>query len=143
MTGRNIYDVAMTCLKNIKKESTIAVEWLDDGETLPSGKSWDDLYDHIISKSCEISNEKSNYTGWIASKVLTRFNNIGMNLISALAPGEDVKDDCGRKDCRRKQIQQKDVEIYILVGGRSVISKKTGFEFRGASSCDRNGAGER
>ena len=65
---------------------------MDDGEALPSGKSWDDLYDHVISKSSEISNEKSNYTGWIVFEVLTQFNDVGVNLISALAPGEEVKD---------------------------------------------------
>ena len=99
---------------------------MDDGEVLPSGKSWDDLYDHIISKSTEISNEKSNYTGWIAFEVLTRFNDVGVNLISVLASGKDVKDNCGHKDFRRKQKQQKDVERDISVGGGSEISKKRG-----------------
>ena len=60
VTGRNIYDLAMTVIRNVKNTGAVAEKWLDDGKTLPSGKSWDDLYDHVISKSSKIFNEKSN-----------------------------------------------------------------------------------
>ena len=92
----------MTLVRNIKKASAIAEEWLDDKVYLPSGKSWEDLYEHVISKSSEISNEKSNYTGWIAFEILEKFNDVGVNYISALTPGEDGKDGSGRADFWKK-----------------------------------------
>jgi len=39
-----------------KKTIVIAEEWLIDGE-LPSGKTWEDLYAHILSEGSKI-NEK-------------------------------------------------------------------------------------
>ena len=56
--GRNIYNLVFAVIYNLKKSSAMADEWLDDGETLPSGKSWEDLYDHVLSNSREISNDK-------------------------------------------------------------------------------------
>ena len=54
ITGRNVLDLAKLALKNVKKAIVIAEEWLTDGE-LPSGRSYDDLYAHILSKYDDIN----------------------------------------------------------------------------------------
>ena len=55
VTGRNIYDLALQMIRNLKKASALADEWLDTEGNVPSGKTWEDLYDHVLSKSNDIS----------------------------------------------------------------------------------------
>ena len=103
VTGRYIYDLALTVIKNLKKASSIAEEWLDDDGNLPSGKNWDDLYDYVISQSHEISKEKNTYTGWIAMEVLTKYNPDGNNHISALTSDGNITDNNHRVDFRKNK----------------------------------------
>ena len=44
VTRCNIYDLALQIIRNLKKASIIADEWLDKDGNLPSGKTWEDLY---------------------------------------------------------------------------------------------------
>ena len=46
ITGRNIYDLAMSTIRNIKKAMAVTDEFLNNGD-LPSGQTWDDLYHHL------------------------------------------------------------------------------------------------
>ena len=56
--GRSMSHLALLVIRNLKKAGAVADEWIDDGGGLPSGKTWDDLYDHVISNTYEISTEK-------------------------------------------------------------------------------------
>ena len=69
----------MVAIKNIKKAMVIAEEWLNNGG-LPS--TWDDLYEHIISQTSDISGEKTSCTGWIAFVLLTKYNDVGDEVLS-------------------------------------------------------------
>ena len=53
-SGRYILNNERLALRNIKKAIVIAEEWLNDGE-LPSGKTWDDLYAHVLSEGNNIN----------------------------------------------------------------------------------------
>ena len=61
-------------VRNLKKASILADEWLDKDGNLPSGKNWEDLYEYVLSNSSDISKENNQYTGWIAFEVLTKYN---------------------------------------------------------------------
>ena len=110
ISGRNIYDLAMTALRNIKKALALAGEWLNDGD-LPSGQSWDDLYLHLFEKGCEISKEKSGYTGWIGLCLLTQYNEEGNDAIDLFCvDGRGGDDEGSRQDFRKKQKLEHDHE---------------------------------
>ena len=71
----------------------LAVEWLNYGELMPSGRSWDDLYEYLFEKGDIISREKSAYTGWIGLVLLTQYNeegNIAIDLFCADGTGDDA-----------------------------------------------------
>ena len=57
-TSRNVFELAQSTLRYLKKAIAFAEEFLDGG-SLPSGKNWDDLYDHLLDKVDELSKEKS------------------------------------------------------------------------------------
>ena len=124
--GRNIFDLALTLVRNLKKAGAIADQWLDDGGNLPSGRTWDDLYDHVASKTIEISGEKHYYTGWIAFELLTKYNAEGINHISALTSNGDIEDDEHRSDFRRRKKAEKDTERGIAVGSGNDSFKDRG-----------------
>ena len=116
MRGRNIYDLELTLIRHLKKAGAIADKWLDDGGNFLSGRTWDDLYNHVVSKTHEISGEKNYYTGWIAFGILTSYNAEGKNYISALTSDGDIAVDKHRSDFRRKSKEAKDTERAVAVG---------------------------
>ena len=127
ITGRNIYDLAMSTIKNVKKAMAIADEWLQDGK-IPSGACWEDLCQHIISETHLISSKKSVYTGWIGFSILTKYNDSDDDALSVF----DVEDrnrrdgDKGsRDDCRKKRKIEKDDERSIAVATGSITSSSS------------------
>ena len=64
--GRSIIELGKIVLKNVKKAVVIAEEWLNNGE-LPSGKTWDDLYAHII-----VVHEEKMFIGFMAFVCMTK-----------------------------------------------------------------------
>uniref|UniRef100_A0A6U5L0F0 Uncharacterized protein n=1 Tax=Corethron hystrix TaxID=216773 RepID=A0A6U5L0F0_9STRA len=130
ITGRNVYDLAQSTLRNLKKVTAMAEEWLDDGK-LPSGRSWDDLYDHLISKSDEMSKEKGSYTGWIAFEILTKYNEHGENILSLLN-NEDAKkrEGEGRSDFRKKAKLKNDAARSVQVGADTNAFRNRGLSIQ-------------
>ena len=118
VTGRNIIDLAQTVIRNLKKSCAMAEEWLNNGQ-LPSGKTWDDLYHHILSRSSEVSNERGPYTGWIAFELLTKYKDDGNNVISLLTADGDITEEESRSDFRKRDKQQKDSERNTAVGSKN------------------------
>ena len=131
VTGRNILDLALTVIQNVKKGCAMADEFMDNGQ-LPSGKSWDDLYQHILSRSGEISKERGPYTGWIALELLTKYNEDGENVISVLTSDGSIGEDESRSTYREKDKAQRGLERNVAVG-----SKDDGFVERGLSLQNR------
>ena len=115
VTGCNIMELAQTVIRNVKKNCAMVEEWLDNGQ-LPSGKTWDDLYHHILSRSSEVSNERGPYTGWIAFELLTKFKDDGNNVISLLTADGDITEEESRSDFRKRDKQDKDIERNAAVG---------------------------
>ena len=103
ITGRNVLELTQSTLGNLKKAIAFADEFLDSG-SLPSGKNWDDLYDYLLEKIEELSKEKSGYTGWIAFEVLTKYNDVGEDVLSIItSDGGSKRDgDESRLDYRKK-----------------------------------------
>ena len=111
ITGRNIYDLARSSLKHLKKAIALADDWLNNGE-LPSGNTWDDLYSHLYDKSDDISGEKNGYTGWIAFAILTKYNDDnddGIDLLNIDGSGGDG--DGSRRDFRKKRKKEGRVDV--------------------------------
>lgn len=63
ITGGNIYDLAMSKIRNIKKAMTVVDKFLNNGE-LPLGQTWDNIYHHLYEKGNDISKDKAGYTDW-------------------------------------------------------------------------------
>ena len=55
-----------------------------------------------------------------------KYNNVGMNIVSALTVGDEIKDNNGRSDFRRKLKEQKDTERLIAIGSDNEFIKKRG-----------------
>ena len=103
-SGRTIIELGKNVLKNIKKASVIADEWLNDGD-LPSGKSYDDLYAHVV----EVHEEKI-FIGFMAFVSLTKYNEGGNNNLTVLqVKDDDINgEDSGRMAARKKTKLDKD-----------------------------------
>ena len=104
---------------------------MDNGQ-LPSGKTWDDLYHHILSRSSEVSKERGPYTGCIAFELLTKYTDDGNNVISVLTADGDITEEESWSDFRKRDKQWKDIEINAAVG-----SKHEDFAERGLSLQNR------
>lgn len=115
-TGRYIYDLAMSTLRNLKKAKALAEQYLDGNGHLPSGKCWDDLYSFLHDKSSEISTEKDLYHGWVAFEILTEFNSERKNHLCLLTTdGGDPAMAVSRVDFRRKVKEEKKEQRIIAV----------------------------
>ena len=77
----------------------IADKWLQDGD-LPSGKSYDDLYAHVV----EVHEEKM-FIGFMAFVSLTKYNEGGNNNLTVLqVKNDDINgEDSGRMAARKKR----------------------------------------
>ena len=115
ITGRNIIDLASTALKNLKKAIAIVQEFLLDGE-LPSGTTWDDLYQFVLSKNNEIHDGKGIFVGFVAFVTLSEYNDQRENHLISLLSVNDSDMDEGRVSARKKAKTQKDFERSVEVG---------------------------
>ena len=104
-------------VRNLKKASALADEWLDKNGNLISGKNWEDFYNYVIPKSTDISEENNQNTGWIAFEVLMKYNPEGENVISALTSNGDIESYTSRLDFRKKgkitKDAQKSADIFV------------------------------
>ena len=124
-SGRYIIDNARICIKHIKKAIVIADECLDDGG-LPSGRSWDDLYSHILSEYKQINEKEPIFQGFIAFVCFTKYNEEGTNHLSVLCVNDE--DDCkfskgGRTVSRKRQKIDKN-EVRDIETGSSPFSSR-------------------
>lgn len=109
-SGRYILDNARLALRYIKKAIVIAEEWLNDGE-LPSDKSWEEMYEHLLSCSNEISPKEAMFTGFFAFVCLSKYNEDGKNLLNVLALNDGDDHDFGkggRSESRKRLKKNKD-----------------------------------
>lgn len=103
-SGWTIIELGKNVLKNIKKATVIADEWLNDGDW-PSGKSYDDSYAHVV----EVHDEKM-FIGFLAFFSLTKYNEGGNNNLTVLQVNDDDinGEDSGRMVPRKKVKIDKD-----------------------------------
>jgi len=78
---------------------------------LPSGKSWDDLYDYILSRADDINPKELMFTGFIAFVWFSKYNEEGNNWLNVLAANDD--DNCqfgkwGQEESRKRFKTEKD-----------------------------------
>lgn len=132
ITGRNIYNLAMATIRNIKKAMAVADEFLNNGD-LPSGQTWDNLYHHLYEKGDDISKEKAGYTGWIALPLVTHLKDYSEDVVDVFSiEDKDGNKDCDRRDFRKKRKTEKDEERSIAIGS-NVDTPTMKFGFRGMS----------
>ena len=67
----------------------IAEQWLTDGE-LPSNRTWEDLYTHILSQYEVINTKEVVFTGFSAFISLTKYNTGDTNTLNLISTQDDV-----------------------------------------------------
>mmetsp|Transcript_11045 Transcript_11045/g.12639 ORF Transcript_11045/g.12639 Transcript_11045/m.12639 type:complete len:390 (-) Transcript_11045:6-1175(-) len=97
-SGRFLLELARKTITNLKKAVVIADAWLDNGD-LPSGKTWNDLYVHTISKSFKNNPKEPIFTGLINLICHSKFNEGRSNILNVLATkdGDSCDFDTGGK----------------------------------------------
>ena len=116
-SGRFLLDLAKSTITNIKNAVVLAEEWLDDG-ALPSGKSWEDLYAHLLSRHADINSKEEIFTGFINFVCDSKYNENQTNRLNILTANDDGDDDCafggkGRK-MKARQISLKVKEETVV-----------------------------
>ena len=115
-SGQYILDNARVALKNVKKEIGMSKEWLNSGE-LPSGKSWHDLYDHILSRADKIHPKESMFTGLIPFVCFSKYNKESNNWLNVLAMNDNDNYQFG-KGGRKKPRKRLKTEKIVFVTWR-------------------------
>ena len=135
VTGRSLIDLARTTLRNVKKAVVAAEEWLAGGD-LPSGKTWDDLYAHVLINHEENAPGEKCFIGFMAFVCLTKYNDGGKNTLTTLAMNDDDLGDLeggsGREGARKKAKLLKDEQRSIETG-----EEESPFKTRGLTMDDR------
>ena len=130
ITGRNIYDLAIITLRNLKKATAFAEEWLNGGD-LPSGNTWDDLYSHLITDRGPEFGKDLVYTGYYAFAILTKYNDENgsscLSVFNTDGGGKRNSEDGGNSS-RKKKKAEKDDERSVAIGNTDA---KPGFIARG------------
>ena len=74
-----------------------------DGGQLPLGMTWDNLYAHLYTLGDALSNETSQYTGWMTFPIRTKYNNQGCKSICYLNARNNKSDNNSRLDFQKKE----------------------------------------
>jgi len=136
-SGRYLFDLAKAALANIQKAAVVAKGWMDGGE-LPSGRTYDDLYAHLLARSHDINPREQIFTGFINFVCHTKFKDDTKNKLNVLAAQHDGDGGCKfGKDGRSKKRKNKKINSDII---RSIVVEtgtRSPFANRGLTLDDR------
>ena len=126
--------MAKLALKNIKKAIVIADDYLTNGQ-LPSGKTWSDVYGHVLSRWHEINPIERIFTGFMAFVALTAYNEGRKSKLAVLATKDE---DGGGRNASGRAVARKKAKLTKDMGRSADTGSPNGpFAKRGLSMDTR------
>eukprot|EP00588_Corethron_pennatum_P014731 CAMPEP_0194271204 /NCGR_PEP_ID=MMETSP0169-20130528/5044_1 /TAXON_ID=218684 /ORGANISM="Corethron pennatum, Strain L29A3" /LENGTH=408 /DNA_ID=CAMNT_0039013497 /DNA_START=40 /DNA_END=1266 /DNA_ORIENTATION=- len=101
-SGRYLRDLSQHALRNIKKAVIIAEEWLKSNEAPPSGRVWDDLYAHVLSRWEDINKTEKIFVGFMSFVIFSKYNEGGVNHLACLVMDDESVGTTFRSDTRKR-----------------------------------------